>query len=90
MRLNNSQIETIKNIITGEIGECDIYIFGSRLNDRIKGGDVDIFVNKTITQRQKQKIKNLLEEELFLPVDIVYHKDYERLIEKEALKGIKI
>ena len=90
MRLNNKQLEVIKSVIKEKVGDVEIYIFGSRLNDNIRGGDVDIFINKKLDLEQKIELKIILEEKLFLPVDIVYHKNYKRLIEKEALKGVKL
>jgi predicted nucleotidyltransferase len=90
MRLNNEQINIIKKIVTEKIGDVEIYIFGSRLNDNVRGGDVDIFINKRLNFNQKIELKILLEDMLFLPVDIVDSKNKNRLIEKEALKGVKI
>jgi predicted nucleotidyltransferase len=90
MRLNKNQIEIIKDTVKNKIGECDIYIFGSRLKDNLKGGDVDIFIDKKLNLKEKTELKIILEEKLFLPVDIISFKDSNRLIEKEAKKGIKI
>ena len=72
--------------------ESEIYIFGSRIREK-KGGDIDIFViPKNIQNLFKKKIKASAKLELLLykPVDIVVHYDFNREIEKEAIKGIKI
>jgi predicted nucleotidyltransferase len=57
-----------------------------------RGGDIDIFVicNKKIDLETKLKAKIELQNKLLTPVDIVVSKDKNRMIEKEALKGVKI
>jgi len=92
MRLQKEEIELIKKVIKTYLKDAKIYIFGSRLDDLKKGGDVDIFIitKEKISLKLEAKIKFLLEEELFKPVDLVFHKDFNRKIEKEALKGVEI
>jgi predicted nucleotidyltransferase len=93
LRLNEKEIEVIKKTIIEIFGESDIYIFGSRLNMSKKGGDIDIFViPKENKELFKKKIKSSakLERLLNKPVDIVVHYNFDRIIEKEALKGVKI
>jgi predicted nucleotidyltransferase len=92
MRLKDYEIKLIKKTIKDYIKDAKIYIFGSRLNDNKKGGDIDIFIitNEKIKLSTKAKIKFFLEEKLFKPVDLVFHKDFNREIEKEALNGKEI
>ena len=93
MRLNNKETETIKDIILEIFGESEIRIFGSRLNENKKGGDIDIFVipkNRENLFKKRIKAAARLENLLFKPVDLVVHYDFDREIEKEALKGEKI
>jgi len=92
MRLTQSEITLIKDTIKKYINDAKIYIFGSRLDDSKKGGDIDIFIitDKKVTLQIEAKIKFFLEEELLKPIDLVFHRDFEREIEKEALKGIEI
>ena len=91
-RLNQLQIETIKNIIYIHFGECEIYLFGSQTNLKKRGGDIDIFIicNKKIDLETKLKAKIELQNKLLTPVDIVISKDKNRTIEKEALKGVQL
>ena len=95
MRLKKDEIELIKRVIKSVI-EGEIYIFGSRIDDNKKGGDVDIYIipDKNLNAKERleilTEIKIILEDKLFLPVDIVISKDKNRPIEKEAQKGIKI
>ena len=90
MRLTEKEIKTIKKVILEIFGESEIRVFGSRLDDSKKGGDIDIFVipkNRDKLFEKKIKASAKLENLLFKPVDIVVHYDFDRMIEKEALKG---
>jgi len=94
MRLSSQEIEIIKSTLLNLFGESEIYIFGSRLNDKVKGGDIDIFIvpkTKIENERSKKaKAKLYLEDRLLKPIDMVIHRDFNRVIEQEALKGVKI
>jgi len=89
MRLTNKEIKIIKEVINNFLSETKIYLFGSRLDNNKKGGDIDLFIiSKDIDYEKKIKIKAKLKQLLKKPVDLVYHIDFDRQIEKEALKGI--
>lgn len=93
MRLKTDEIDNIKKTITEQFGESQIYLFGSRLNDEARGGDVDIFViaqNTEELDKKSAKAQFLLENSLMKPVDILVHRDFGREIERQALSGVKI
>jgi len=93
MRLKQKEIQIINETILNIFKSSKIYLFGSRVDDTKKGGDIDLFVvpqNKDNLFEKKLKTIAKLKNQLHKPVDIVVHKDYNRLIEQEALKGIKI
>ena len=90
MRLSKEEIASIKKIITDVFGKVTIYLFGSRLEENKKGGDIDLFVvaeDKDSLVEKKVKALSKLERELHKPVDIVVHKNFNREIEQEAMKG---
>jgi len=88
LRLSEKEIKIIKDVITKFLNESKIYLFGSRLDDSKKGGDIDLFIiSKDIDYEKKLKIRAKLKALLKKPVDVVYHKDFNREIEIEALKG---
>ena len=93
MRLSTNEINLIKNKVNIIFGETIIYLFGSRIDDGKKGGDIDLYIISEVNEdlfKKKIKLKTILEDLLFKPVDIVIAKDENRVIEKEAMKGIRI
>ena len=59
MRLKNDQAEFIKASVLRYRPEADVYLFGSRACDDLKGGDIDILVigDEAMTDRQKRELK---------------------------------
>ena len=93
MRLSKKEIKIIKENTKNIFGECKIILFGSRLDDNKKGGDIDLYIipqNKDNLFEKKLKLKAVLEDIFFKPVDIIVAKDENRLIEKEANKGVEL
>ena len=74
MRLTQQQIDTIKATVQQTLGEgAVVSVFGSRLDDQRRGGDVDLLIEAEQEPGllQRARIKNQLESMLQLPVDIV-------------------
>ncbi|MCX6075110.1 MAG: nucleotidyltransferase domain-containing protein [Campylobacterales bacterium] len=95
MRLSNRYVEVIKKYFNLFFQNGEIYLFGSRVDDSKKGGDIDLYlVLKEHSNLFEKKIKFLsrIKRELGeQKIDIVFNTDSSRLIEKEALQwGIKL
>ena len=95
MRLSAQDIDTIKSVILAHIEDAKIYLFGSRVDDTKKGGDIDLyFVLQEHSNLFEKKIKFLSRVKRELgeqKIDIVFNTDNTRLIEKEAIQwGIKL
>jgi len=93
LRLTDKEIKIIKENTKKIFGESKIMLFGSRIDDKKNGGDIDLYIipkEKENLFVKKLKLKSILEDLLFKPVDIVVAKDKNRLIEKEAMKGIEL
>ena len=43
-RLNSQQISTIKQLALGLFGSRDVWVFGSRADESLKGGDIDLYL----------------------------------------------
>ena len=75
MRLTKQQIHTITQTVSRLAGGtgASVYLFGSRLNDQAKGGDIDLFIESDtpLSVIHRAQIKMELETQLGLPIDIV-------------------
>lgn len=74
MRLTPEQIATVLSVAREVMGDdVAVSVFGSRLNDDRRGGDLDVLV-ETAERRpllQRAELKLRLERALDMPVDIV-------------------
>jgi predicted nucleotidyltransferase len=63
MRLSKQETSIIKKVILENINDAKIMLFGSRVYDDKRGGDIDIFVetNQNINLKKKLKILTKLE-----------------------------
>lgn len=88
MRLERRVINKIKNAINDSFGNVDTYLFGSRVDDQKKGGDIDIAVDTSITGNEfrKKKIKflaNLFRQDFHLKIDIVNYNTQDTLLKQQ-------
>ena len=63
MRLSREYINIIKSTLLTKISDAQIFLFGSRVDDTKKGGDIDLFVvtSKKITLKDELSILAQLE-----------------------------
>ena len=74
MRLSPAQTDVILNCVRQQFGaDARVMLFGSRLDDSARGGDVDLLVDTASppTLRQRALATLALEQALNLPVDIL-------------------
>lgn len=92
MRLSKEEIKTIKKVIENKDEHARIYLFGSRVDDSKKGGDIDILIfSQKLNKNDARDIKYSLWEYLGeQKIDIVIAKDkkdpFVRIALKEAIK----
>jgi predicted nucleotidyltransferase len=73
MRLTPAQIDTIQSTVHAVLGEgAQVTLFGSRVDDQQKGGDVDLYVETAQPDLMKKiRCKVSLQDQLDLPVDLI-------------------
>lgn len=58
MRLKKEEIAVFKKSLSSLTSEYKLYLFGSRVDDTKKGGDIDLLVvSKTLTKRDLRKVR---------------------------------
>lgn len=84
MRLTKKEISTIKENVLGFDEDAKIFLFGSRLNNHAKGGDIDILViSEKIGFLEKIKIKTGIFKEIDeQKLDLVIKKDFNDIFVK--------
>jgi predicted nucleotidyltransferase len=90
MRLKENEIIQIKQSFESVFHTGKIYLFGSRIDDTKKGGDIDLFLEiEDKTNLFEKKIKFLAKLKIKIgdqKIDVVFNEDENRLIEKEIRK----
>ena len=89
MRLNKYYIDTIKSVFEEVFTNGSIYLFGSRVDDSKKGGDIDLYLEIEEPPTLDKKIKFLSKLKMVLgeqKIDIVFNEDSSRPIEQEIKK----
>lgn len=93
MRLSEFEYRCILNAFHQIFKTGNIYLFGSRVDDQKKGGDIDLYIETENSDNlSEKKIQFLLLLESLIgeqKIDVVFHRDSTRPIEQEAKhKGI--
>jgi len=59
MRVKTEKLQYLKRSIREYLPDAAIYLIGSRVNDNLKGGDIDILVigERELTGQEKRNIK---------------------------------
>lgn len=58
MRLTEDEIKSIKNSVLSLDQHADVYLFGSRVDDSKRGGDIDLLIKSTkLNQQDLRKIR---------------------------------
>jgi len=96
MRLSEDEQYKIKQAFSEVFEHGRIYLFGSRVDDSQKGGDIDLYLDleKNFKDVRYKKNSFLIKLDDYLgeqKIDVIISKDKTRLIEQEALKwGIEL
>ena len=95
MRLNQKQLTSIKTNFNNCFDNGKIYLFGSRVDDTKKGGDIDLYIStqdkKNLSYKKIQFLAKLKREIGEQKIDVVLDYGQDRLIDKKAkLEGIEL
>jgi len=95
VRLSNYEIAVISQSFKEVFEDGKIYLFGSRVDDAQKGGDIDLYIQTSIKENlleKKIKFLAILKEKIgYQKIDVIISKDKTRAVEQEAInKGIEL
>ena len=89
MRLTEFEINAIKQSAHEVFGaNAQVFLFGSRVDDAKKGGDIDLYIKTEAGKDFKHKIRFLLALEQKIgeqKIDVVFAEDEARPIEQQAI-----
>ncbi|MEA1050586.1 nucleotidyltransferase domain-containing protein [Lamprobacter modestohalophilus] len=77
MRLSSDDIAQIRSLVQAHFGpSTGIWLFGSRLDDQARGGDIDLYLEPERLPSDnlflaRQALRGVLERQLRQPVDLV-------------------
>lgn len=89
MRLSDSEVRAIKEVVGDIDKDARVYLFGSRVYEDAKGGDIDLLIlSQRLAQGDSNKIRHRLWDIMGEQrIDIVIAKDDTHPFTKIALKG---
>lgn len=93
MRLTNFEVKSIKDSIYRFDPDAKIILFGSRVDDTKRGGDIDLLVlSEKITSRERRRIKiNLYDKIGEQKIDMIVTPEITTAFHKIALsEGIEL
>ena len=94
MRLTKEEIQAIKTTFKEVFVDGDIYLFGSRVDDSKKGGDIDLYIStpqkKDLVSKKIEFLVKLKQKIGEQKIDVVLDYNNNFLIDKKAKEGIKL
>lgn len=91
MRLTKFEIEAIKRSFKEVFKDGKIYLFGSRVDDAKKGGDIDLYIisdqKENLFEKKIEFLVSLKEKIGDQKIDVIISRDRSRPIEQEALRN---
>ena len=94
MRLKNNEIQAIKTTFNKIFKDGTIYLFGSRIDDTKKGGDIDLYIStpnkKDLVSKKIDFLVQLKRKIGEQKIDVVLDYATNRLIDNIAKQGIRL
>jgi len=89
MRLSKRIINIVQENINKSFGNVNIYLFGSRVDNSKKGGDIDLAIDTNISRQEFRKKKSLFLS-LLMRIDFDYKIDVVNFNTKDILLNTEI
>ena len=90
MRITSKEHHAIKKYFLEVFQEGKIYLFGSRVDDSRKGGDIDLYLQlkerKNLVRKKLDFLVKLKSEIGQQKIDVVFDKNLNRTIDKIAIR----
>jgi len=91
MRVSSYIKTMLLQAIQESFGECEVILFGSRVDESKRGGDFDIAIKTTLSKEafraaKVEFIKYLMLKDLDLPIDLVQYKHIPEAFKQEIDK----
>ncbi len=96
MRITRKDQDIITSVIKHSIADASVYLFGSRVDDNRKGGDIDIFLDtsESVNMMKKLSILRQFEKEgIQRKVDLIIQTPEHRktvIFQEVQQKGIRL
>jgi predicted nucleotidyltransferase len=97
MRLTPPEVGTIRSAVAAHFGAGSaVWLFGSRLDDAARGGDVDLYIEPVAPLPAnlflaRQALRADLERSLRLPVDVLVLRDAPTALMRQArAEGLRL
>jgi predicted nucleotidyltransferase len=88
MRLRAEEVDSIKRRFSQVFREGSVSLFGSRIDDAKRGGDIDLFLEvpdkRDLFKKKVVFLARLKQDIGDRRIDVVFDEDATRLIEQEA------
>jgi predicted nucleotidyltransferase len=57
MRLSEEEIQFVRSLVSQACGKSSIWLFGSRVDDRKKGGDIDLYIETGVEIQMMKQLR---------------------------------
>lgn len=91
VRLSAEAIKVVKEKAKEIFGkDVKVVLFGSRVNEKAKGGDIDLYIMVTdkndLFNKELRFLAEVKRQIGSQKIDVIFNKDKKRIVEREALK----
>lgn len=95
MRLQTRIINIINDALKKSFGNTNVYLFGSRVEDTQKDGDIDIAIESDLSRldfrRNKAKlVSQLIKVDFDFKIDIVNYNTKDQLLKNQIMKNAQL